>query len=291
MKEQKHLVRTLLSQLPFERFRNPPPVVGVVRLNGVIGRFGTMREGLTLASLERTLERTFGLFNLKAVAIVINSPGGSAAQSSLIANRIRTLAAEKEIKVTAFAEDLAASGGYWLACAGDEIYADDNSIVGSIGVIHSNFGFPELLERLGIERRLHTSGKNKAMLDPFSPEKKEDVKHLKKVQGVIHENFKNWVRERRGGKLKAKEEEAFSGAWWSGGLAVEMGLIDGIGNLHDLMHERHGEDVRLISVQVGKPFWRRFFPGGGGGSELSSEWAASALSVAEERFMWSRFGL
>ncbi len=210
-------------------------------------------------------------------------------QSSLIASRIRALAEQKDVKVLAFAEDLAASGGYWLACAGDEIWADDNSIIGSIGVIHSGFGFPELLERFGIERRLHTSGKSKAMLDPFSPEKKEDVKHLKKVQEAIHENFRNWVLKRRGGKLKGNEGELFSGAWWTGGQAVEMGLIDGIANMHDLLRERYGEDVKLVPVQARRSWWRRFTPGRAAGR--AEDWASGAVSVVEERLMWNRFGL
>lgn len=291
MKEKKHYFRTLLSRLPVARFRNPPPVVGVIRLNGVIGHTGSLRQGLTLEGMDRTFKRTFDLFNLKTIALVINSPGGSAVQSSLIARRIRALAEEKDVPVISFAEDVAASGGYWLACAGDEIYSNENSIVGSIGVIYSGFGFSEMLERFGIERRLHTSGKNKGMLDPFSPEKKEDVKHLKKVHGDIHDNFKDWVNERRAGKLKAKNESLFSGAWWSGGQALEMGLIDGIGNLHDLMRERYGEEVKLISIQARRSMWRRIFPRSGTGSALSSEWTASALSAAEERLMWNRFGL
>lgn len=285
MKQARHLIRSQLKRLPFKRFRNPAPVVGVIRLNGIIGGMGMLRDGLTLAGLESAIERAFGLYNLECVALVINSPGGSPVQSALIAGRIRALAAEKGVKVIAFAEDLAASGGYWLACAGDEIWADENSIVGSIGVIHAGFGFPELLERFGVERRLHASGKNKGMLDPFSPEKKEDVRHLKKVQEDIHENFRAWVRQRRADKLKAKEADLFSGAWWTGGQALQMGLVDGIGNLHDLMCQRYGEEVKLVPVQSSRPFWRRFVPG------RSEAWAASALSMAEERLMWNRFGL
>jgi len=291
MKTSGHFISSLLARLPVERWRNPPPVVGVVRLSGVIGRIGMLREGLTLAGQDRALERTFGLYNLKSVAIVINSPGGSAVQSSLIARRIRALAAEKGVKVLAFAEDLAASGGYWLACAGDEIIADENSIVGSIGVVHSGFGFQEMLDRFGIERRLHTSGKRKAMLDPFSPEKKEDVKHLNKVQQDIHEHFRDWVRTRRDGKLKVKEDDLFSGAWWTGSQALDMGLIDGIGNLHGVLRERYGEDVKLVSVQSRRPWWRRLTGSPGRTAAASGDWAAVALSAAEERLMWNRFGL
>lgn len=285
MSRSDHKFRSLLKRLPFKRFRNPPPVVAVVRLSGVIGGGGMMRGGLTLSDLEPVLEKAFGLYGLACVALAVNSPGGSPVQSSLIAGRIRALAAEKQVRVIAFAEDLAASGGYWLACAGDEIWADESSIVGSIGVIHAGFGFPELLERFGVERRLHASGKRKGMLDPFSPENKEDVRHLKKVQEDIHETFREWVRGRRSERLKADEAELFSGAWWSGRQALEKGLIDGLGNLHGLMRERHGEDVKLVPVQAARPWWRRFAPGRG------EAWAAGALSAAEERLMWSRFGL
>ncbi len=291
MSESKHYVRSLLARLPVKRFRDPLPVVGVLRLNGVIGRIGPMGRGLTIEGLERNIERVFSLYNLKAVAIVVNSPGGSAVQSSLIAGRIRSLAEEKGVKVIAFAEDLAASGGYWLACAGDEIFADESSIVGSIGVIHSGFGFPQLLERFGIERRLHTAGKNKAMLDPFSPEKKEDVKHLKKAQSSIHENFRNWVLKRREGKLKAKEADLFSGAWWTGAQALEMGLIDGIANVYDLLRERYGEEVKLVPVQTRRPWLRRFVPGSAQRAYWADNWVAGALSRIEERLMWNRFGL
>ena len=291
MKEQKHTIRKLLSRLPVERFRNPAPVVGVIRLNGVIGRIGMMRDGLTMAGLEPAIKRAFNLYNLKAVALLVNSPGGSPVQSSLIAGRIRAMAKEKDIKVLTFCEDLAASGGYWLACAGDEIWADENSIIGSIGVIHAGFGFTGLIERFGIERRLHTAGKNKAMLDPFSPEKREDVKHLKMVQDDIHENFRAWVRQRREGKLKGKGDTLFSGAWWPGGKALDMGLIDGIGNMRDVLQERYGEEVQLVSVQSRRPWWKRFVPGGGRSEANSEAWAAAALSAAEERLMWNRFGL
>jgi len=216
---------------------NPAPVVGVIRLDGVIGRMGPIYRGLTLAALADSLERAFRLRHLKAVALAINSPGGSAVQSSLIAGRIRDLADEHDVPVYAFAEDVAASGGYWLALAADEIYADGNSIIGSIGVVSSGFGFTELIKRIGVERRLHTAGDKKAMLDPFSPEKPADVRHLKDLQKDIHENFTAMVRDRRGDKLKADDKKLFSGAFWTGPRALEMGLIDGLGTNQNAVEE------------------------------------------------------
>ena len=183
----------------------PPPAVPVVRLAGIIGAVSPLRPGLTLAGLAPLLERAFRLPGAKAVALSINSPGGSAAQSSLIHTRIRALSAERKLPVLAFVEDVAASGGYWLACAGDEVHADATSILGSIGVVSASFGFPELLNRIGVERRLYTTGPHKAMLDPFRPEQPGDVERLKEIQGDLFESFKALVRERRAGKLKAGE--------------------------------------------------------------------------------------
>jgi signal peptide peptidase SppA len=206
---------------PLARLRGTP-VVAVVRLAGVIGSLGPWRGGLSLAGLAGTLERAFALGGIKAVALAINSPGGSPVQSSLIAARIRALASEKKLPVFAFAEDVAASGGYWLATAGDEIYADESSIVGSIGVISAGFGFPELLQRLGVERRVHTAGVRKSMLDPFRPESPEDVARLEALQGEIHDSFKAHVRERRGARLKADDDTLFSGEFWSGKRALPL---------------------------------------------------------------------
>ncbi|MBC8339890.1 MAG: S49 family peptidase [Rhodospirillales bacterium] len=276
---------------------NPAPVVGVIRLDGVIGRMGPIYRGLTLAALADSLERAFRLRHLKAVALAINSPGGSAVQSSLIAGRIRDLADEHDVPVYAFAEDVAASGGYWLALAADEIYADGNSIIGSIGVVSSGFGFTELIKRIGVERRLHTAGDKKAMLDPFSPEKPADVRHLKDLQKDIHENFTAMVRDRRGDKLKADDKKLFSGAFWTGPRALEMGLIDGIGDLRSEMRLRFGEKVKLKLVGGRKPFWRRrlsLAQASGMGHaprDWSGDWAARALAAIEERMIWNRFGL
>lgn len=262
------------------------PIVAVVRLAGVIGPLGPWRGGLSLAGLAPALERAFGLRGLKAVALAVNSPGGSAAQSSLIAKRIRSLAGEKKVPVFAFAEDVAASGGYWLATAGDEIYADDSSIVGSIGVISAGFGFQELLQRIGIERRVHAAGPRKSMLDPFRPERTDDVARLEALQRDIHEGFKAQVRERRGTRLKADEDLLFSGEFWSGRRAVELGLIDGIGDLRSVMRARFGEKVR-IRVIGGQRGWlmRRLR------LDVPDDWALDLLMAVEERALWARFGL
>ena len=271
---------------PLARLRGTP-VVAVVRLAGVIGSLGPWRGGLSLAGLAATLERAFALGGIKAVALAINSPGGSPVQSSLIAARIRALAREKKLPVFAFAEDVAASGGYWLATAGDEIYADESSIVGSIGVISAGFGFPDLLQRMGVERRVHTAGPRKAMLDPFRPESPEDVARLEALQHDIHASFKAHVRERRGARLKAEDETLFSGEFWTGRRALELGLIDGIGDLRSVMRARFGDKVILRAVG-GQRSWlmRRM-----GLSALPEDWAHDLIGAVEERALWARYGL
>jgi signal peptide peptidase SppA len=285
--------RSRLAWLPFERFRNPPPVVHVVRLSGMIGGVGPWRRGLTLSGVAPTLQRAFKRKRLAAVALAINSPGGSAVQSALIARRIRALADEHEVPVFAFAEDAAASGGYWLATAADEIYADPGSIIGSIGVVSSTFGFPEVLKRTGVERRLHTAGEFKASLDPFSEQRREDVTHLKAFLDEIHEYFRQQVRERRHGKLKADEATLFSGRWWSGGKALEMGLIDGLGDVRTILRARYGKNVRLKVVGERKAWWSRWMKlrSPSPGLAEATELAQSLIAAVEERLAWSRFGL
>lgn len=281
-----------LAFLPFARFRDPPPVVAVVPLNGVIGRVGPMRRGLDIATIAPLLERAFALRRLDAVALAINSPGGSPVQSALIAKRIRDLAQEHDVPVLAFCEDVAASGGYWLACAADEIYADANSIIGSIGVVSSGFGLGGLIEKLGVERRLHTAGARKAMLDPFGPEREDDVAHLKSIQGEMHEDFKAMVRERRGRRLLDNEEELFSGAFWTGTRAKELGLIDDLGEMRATLRQRFGDKVRIKRVERSRPwFQRRFGFGANVGAPSSGLWVNDALAAVEERLMWNRFGL
>jgi len=278
--------------LTLERFRDPPPVVAVIPLAGVIGRLGPVRRGLSLAGLASMIERAFKLRRLAAVALAVNSPGGSPVQSALLAKRIRDLADEKDVPVYAFAEDVAASGGYWLALAADEIYADANSVIGSIGVVSGGFGFTQAIKRLGIERRLHTAGDRKAMLDPFRPEKASDVRHLEGLQRDIHDSFKAQVLERRGARLKANHKELFSGAFWTGARALEMGLIDGLGDMRGVLRGKFGERVRLKRVSPVEPLWRRFgLPGADAPRPAPGDWAATAIAAVEERLLWNRFGL
>jgi signal peptide peptidase SppA len=267
----------------------PAPAVAVVRLEGVIGGRGV--RGITLKGMAQVIERAFKLRNLRAVALAVNSPGGAPVQSALIYRRIRQLASEKKIPVFAFAEDVAASGGYWLLLAGDEIYADAASIVGSIGVVTSSFGFAEVLKRFGIERRLHTSGRDKSLLDPFLSEDPREVERLERLQRDLHDTFKSEVTDRRGGKL-SKTAELFEGEIFSGRRAVELGLVDGIGELRGVLRERFGEQVRLRMLESTRVrrWWR--LPGVGraphaGLGDLLDEF----LAAIEERLHWSRFGL
>ena len=287
-------LRALLKKLPIERFRNPPPVVAVVPLSGVIGRLGGLQRGLTMRGLAETLRRAFELDDAKAVAIVVDSPGGSPVQSALIARRIRVLAAEKKLPVYAFAEDVAASGGYWLLTAGDELFADESSIIGSIGVVAGSFGFPQALQRLGVERRLYTSGTHKAALDPFSPEKPEEVQHLRSILEETHETFRRHVRERRAGKLNGDEDVLFSGRFWTGRQALDLGLIDGLGDVRTVMRAKFGEKVRLRLIGDGRRWWRRRLglPGTHGRDLHGLEGLPERLLAAvEERLMWGRYGL
>ncbi len=280
---------SLISRL---RGEPAPPVVPVLRLEGVIGRgMSTRRAALSLADLARPIERAFKTKRAAAVALLINSPGGSPVQSSLIASRIRARAEEKDLKVYAFCEDVAASGGYWLALAADEVYADASSILGSIGVVYSSFGFVDLIAKLGIERRTHTAGERKAILDPFVPEREDDIGHLRHVQGEIHRAFIDHVKSRRGDALKGSEAEMFSGAFWAGHKALEMGLIDGIGDLRGVMRQKLGKKVRLRLVNP--PRRRRRWPFGASASISGGALDAVDRIAAEldDRAMWSRYGL
>jgi serine protease SohB len=268
-------------------------LVPVVRLSGAIGLSTPLRPGLTLASVARPLERAFTMRRASAVALLINSPGGSPVQSHLIYGRIRALAAEHKRPTIAFAEDAAASGGYMVACAANEIICDESSIVGSIGVIGGSFGFSGLLEKLGIERRLYTSGERKAMLDPFSPEKPEDVERLKAVQRDIHADFIALVKESRGARLTGPENDLFSGEFWTGRKAVTLGIADSIGDLRTVLRERFGEDVRMPLIAPERSLFGRTRPGVAltarlfGGPGLAEDF----ISALEERALWSRYGL
>lgn len=265
------------------------PLVPVVRLHGVIGGVpvGRRAAGMSMATLAPAIERAFHMPGAKAVALLVNSPGGAPVQSSLIARRIRLLAEEKKLPVLAFCEDVAASGGYWLALAGDEIFVDDSSLVGSIGVVYAGFGFADLIARLGIDRRVHTAGENKAILDPFRPEQPDDVARLKAVQGEIHANFIDHVRARRGDKLKGDETELFSGAFWGGRTAVALGLADAVGDLRGVLRQRFGDKVRLRLVNPPRRrSWLRL--------RAQLDPAGMLLEVGDtlaERALWSRYGL
>ncbi len=275
------------------------PVVAVLQLSGVIAASSRLHSGLNLAGMAPHIEAAFAQRHLSAVALVINSPGGSPAQTSLIFRRIRALAAENDVPVIAFTEDVAASGGYWLACAADEIYADESSIVGSIGVVASSFGFVELMEKFGVERRLHTQGDKKILMDPFSAEKPADVRRLTALQKDIFRAFKDAVQERRGEKLTLSERQAFSGEIWTGRKAVEHGLVDGIGDLRSVMRERYGDDVRfkVLGKEPGllSRLMRRRFGGSGTAYPdtplMPGNWADQLISAVEARTLWSRFGL
>lgn len=275
----------LTSRIPMLADRGErKDVVAVVKLQGVITPSPSplARGSINLATVESALTRAFGHERLKAVALQINSPGGAPTQSGLVAERIRQLADDKGVPVLAFAEDVAASGGYWLACAADEIYAHRTSMVGSIGVISGGFGFTGLLERFGIERRLHTAGTNKSRLDPFSPEKPEDVEWLKKMHSQLHELFVEWVKERRGDRL-TDTEDLFTGDIWLGTKAVELGLIDGVGSLRQVIGERF-PDAEIALVEPKRPLLAKL--------GIGAPAAASALlDAVTQKAVWSRFGL
>jgi len=280
-------LRTLLRKVPIERLQNPPPVVAVLRLSGVIGSVGIGRGGLTLARLAGPIARAFAPGSAAAVALVINSPGGSAVQSSLIAGRIRAHAEETGIPVLAFVEDIAASGGYWLACAADEIHADESSILGSIGVISAGFGFQDLLARVGVERRVHTAGERKSFLDPFRPEAPEDVARLRALQEEIHGHFQDWVVRRRGGRLKAPEGELFTGEFWTGRRAAALGLADGIGDMRGVLRARFGEKVRVAPMNPEPGWLRRRL----GLPAAAGDWPEGLIDAVAARALWARYGL
>ncbi|TNE61930.1 MAG: S49 family peptidase [Alphaproteobacteria bacterium] len=284
----------LLRSIKRAIFGEPAPRVAVVRLYGVIAPGQRFRQSVNMAGVAAQLENAFGMSGVKAVALLINSPGGSPVQASLIAGRVRALAREKNVPVLAFAEDLAASGGYMLALAGDEIYANESSIVGSIGVVSSGFGFKKAMEKLGVERRLYTAGESKAMLDAFQDEKPEDVERLKAIQVEIHEQFKAMVRDRRGNRLKGVRSKIFSGDVFTGQEAVKLGLVDGIGDVRTVMRDRFGRKVRLKVVgerksRLGSLFGLRRGPDGGMGS--MADLPGAMIAAIEERLFWNRFGL
>ncbi len=281
------------------RFRSDQPLIPVVRLTGVIGFSTPLRPGLTLAGVARTLDRAFAFRNAKAVAIAINSPGGSPVQSHLIFRRIRELAAEKNRRVIAFVEDAAASGGYMIACAADEIVADPHSVVGSVGVVGGSFGLDKAIAKLGIERRLYTSGEHKAMLDPFLPENPDDVARVKKLQREIHDGFIALVKSRRGSKLNGAEEELFSGEYWTGLRSLELGLVDALGDLRGVLRQRYGDKVVTPLISAERGWLGRRLPGigsldamsGSHGELLHAGLTGDLISALEARALWARYGL
>jgi serine protease SohB len=284
-----------LHQLLPARWRADRPVVPVVRLSGVIGAVTPLRPGLTLVGVARLLQRAFDTRGAKAVALSINSPGGSPVQSHQIYNRIRQLAAEKKLPVLAFVEDAAASGGYMIACAGDEIIADPHSIVGSIGVVGGSFGFDKLIANYGIERRIYTSGEHKAMLDPFLPENPDDVARLKTLQNEIHAMFIELVKKSRGAKLKGDEDELFSGAYWTGEKSIGFGLSDAIGDLRSVLRSRFGDKVRMpliapSSGMLAGLLGRRQIADAAAGIGIAGFTAEDILSALEARAVWARYG-
>jgi signal peptide peptidase SppA len=282
-----------MSWIP-ARLRRSRAVVPVVRLSGVIGAVTPLRPGMSLAGVARMLERAFAVKNAKAVALVINSPGGSPVQSRQIYLRIRQLAEEKKLPVLVFVEDVAASGGYMIACAGDEIFCDPSSILGSIGVVGGSFGFQELIKKLGVERRLYTAGAHKAMLDPFLPENPDDVSRVKALQREIHDIFIALVKQSRGARLKGADDVLFTGEYWAGETSISLGLADGIGDLRSTLRARYGEKVQtpLIAPASGmlSGLLGRRSPGALTAWEGVSSLPEEAISAFETRAIWAKFG-
>ncbi|WP_422039885.1 S49 family peptidase [Roseibium sp.] len=285
------MLSKIRSILP-KRFRNDKPIIPVVRLQGAIGMQSPMRSGLSLASAALPLEKAFSIKKAPAVALIINSPGGSPVQSRLIFKRIRDLAEENEKEVLVFVEDVAASGGYMIAVAGDEVFVDPSSIVGSIGVVAAGFGFTELIKKIGVDRRVYTAGEKKVTLDPFQPEVPDDIAYLKGLQLELHETFIDLVKSRRADVL-SEDPDLFTGKFWTGRKAVELGLVDAIGDLRGVLRERFGEKVepKLISAPRGL-FGRRAAAGiGSKGHRLTEGLGEDLISAVEERALWMRYGL
>ena len=287
-------MRRFLNPILPKSLRAESAVIPVLRLHGTImAQSSPLRPALSLASTATLIEKAFGFTAAPAVAISINSPGGSPVQSRLIYKRIRDLAEEKKKRVLVFVEDLAASGGYMIAIAGDEIIADPSSIVGSIGVVSSSFGFQEAIKKVGVERRIHTAGQNKAVLDPFKPERKEDVEHLKKLQLEVHDTFIAMVKERRGTKL-SDNPDLFTGLFWSGKRGLELGLVDALGDMRSVLRARFGDKVQMKLITHPKNFLGR--PSGqpgveGIGTQIAGAAAEGLISAAEERALWARYGM
>ncbi len=283
-----------LNRLLPKSWRSDATVIPVIRLHGAImSGGGAFRQNLSLASSAALIEKAFAYKDAPAVAISINSPGGSPVQSRLIYKRIRDLAREKNKQVYVFVEDVAASGGYMIAIAGDEIIADPSSIVGSIGVISASFGFTELIKKIGVERRVHTAGGNKSVLDPFKPEKKEDVERLKQLQLEVHQTFIDLVKERRGAKL-ADDPDLFTGQFWAGAAGQKLGLVDELGDMRSFLRDRFGDKVKLALVTPQRGFFGRrlgFMGSSIDAGDIAANAAGGLAEIAESRALWARFGL
>ncbi len=287
-------MRKYLDRILPESMRSKGVTIPVVRLHGTIMASGAgLRPSLSLAGVAAMLEKAFADRQAPAVALAVNSPGGSPVQSRLIYSRIRDLAVEKDKKVLVFVEDVAASGGYMIALAGDEIIADPMSIVGSIGVVSATFGFPELLRRIGVERRVYTAGRNKSMLDPFQPEKAEDVERLKAIQSAIHQVFIDMVKARR--PRLADDPDLFTGEFWTGERAMELGLVDSLGEMRSFLKARYGPDTKLRLIAAPRSlFGRRFWGmsrGEAAGAAMGAAIGGGLIGALEERAWWSRHGL
>ena len=279
--------RTFWRRLHARWAARRPPVVSVLRLDGVIGGGGRFQRGLNLDGLADEIDAAFAGARVRAVALAINSPGGAPVQAELIRQRLVSLSREKEVPIYAFCEDVAASGGYWLACAASKIYAQDASVVGSIGVISAGFGAPELLAKIGVERRVYAAGERKGMLDPFQAENPDDVAHLAELQRDIHDGFKTLVRDSRGERLQASEAELFNGAFWTGRRALALGLVDAIGDLRTEMRDEFGPKVRFRQSRRKRGLLARL---GLGRSAAGAALGADLLDGIEARALWARFG-
>jgi signal peptide peptidase SppA len=276
----------ILSFLPM--YRKSKPTIAILNLTGVIGRMSAMKSGLSLDSLNQLIEKAFKTKNLTAICLIINSPGGSPVQSELIAKRIRTLATEKKVPIYSFVEDCAASGGYWLACAGDQIYASASSIVGSIGVISAGFGFTEAISKLGVERRVYSEGRNKSILDPFMPVQKEDISIIKKIQKQVHEHFIDYVKERRIGKLTQEDDILFNGEFWSGNTALDYGLIDGLDDMYNFIKKKYG-DVTFKYINEKQSWIKKKL--GIGDQGIIKEFSDSLIESVDNRVKFDKFNI
>ena len=274
--------------LPIIGFGASKPVVAVLRLSGVIDKVSSIKSGLTIESLHELIDKAFGIKNLEALCLSINSPGGSPVQSELISNRIRLLAQENKIPVYSFIEDVAASGGYWLACIGDQIYASRSSIIGSIGVVSASFGFPAAINKLGIERRVYTEGKNKSILDPFQPVQERDVKIIKQLQKQIHGHFIDYVKERRIGKLTQEDDILFNGEFWSGKTAADFSLIDGIDDMYSFIKKKYG-DVTIKYIANKQSWLKKKL--GMVKQDVIQEFSDSLIESIDNKITYDRFNI